>query len=441
MNPMGWLQRATQKKNLGGMFHGILTMSVGTGLARLFTIALLPVLTRIYAPADFGVASVFNSLTLMLLPVVTLRYPMALPLPHTRTMAANLLAVTLAVTAGLIVALSIGLLFFGPFLFRLFSVEKLIPFLWLVPVAAASLALFDIFSMWATRTRDYKLLAQAQVMQAALGESLKLILGLLQFRPVGLLIGQIFSQSSGSVVYLWRLAPQFPGLFRLVRLRRMVAAARRHMDFPLYRMPAQFLLALAIQAPLLFSSSYYGLETTGQLGLAMMALALPFNIVGQSMSRAYYAEISQLGRRAPAKIEALTHALFRPMLLFSLPITFILFFLGRAIFTLVLGPAWAPAGQAISVLSLSLALQFISAAMVELFSLYNEQWRYLWLLAGRLILIGAALVLVLLFKLPFLAMVWLVTLAVSLHFASVIWVAKRLLQRKVSTMPKSAALP
>ena len=429
---MGWLRRAFRKRTMSGMFRGILTMSLGTALARLVSIAFIPVLTRIYAPEDFGVMSVFNALILVLLPLITLRFPMALPLPRTRTMAANLLAVSLATILATSLGLSILLFFFGPPLLRLFSIEALLPHAWLVPLAALSLALFDSFSMWATRLRDYRLLAQAQLQQALTGESLKLALGLMQIRPAGLLIGQIFSQSSGSLLYLWRYGRALPGMLARCNRPRMRAAARRFSDFPLYRMPAQFLLVLAIQAPLLFVSSHFGLGPAGQLGLALMALALPFNIVGQSMSRAYYAEISKLGRRQPARIRDLTGTLIRPMLLFSLPATAGLFLLGEPLFALILGPEWALAGRALSVLSLTLALQFVSSAMVELFSLYNEQWRYLWLLAGRLVLIALALGIVVLFGLGFMAMIWLVTLAVSLHFASIIVVARRLLLRRIA---------
>ncbi len=429
---MGWLRRAFQGKGMNGMFGGILTMSLGTALARLFTVAFLPVLSRIYSPEDFGVMAVFNSLTLVLLPLIGLRYPMALPLPRTRTMAANLLATTLAIVFAASLILALVLLFFGPALIRLFSIEELGPYLWLIPLAALSLALFDTFSMWATRIRDYPALARAQIVQALLGESLKLALGLMQIRPAGLLIGQIFSQSSGSILYLWRFAGDLPAMLGRCKWRLMGTAALRFSDFPLYRMPAQFLLVLAIQAPLLFASSHFGLGLTGQLGLALMALALPFNIVGQSMSRAYYAEISKIGRRQPSRISDLTATLIRPMLLFALPVSAGLFLFGKPVFALILGAEWALAGQAVSVLSLSLALQFISSAMVELFSLYNEQWRYLLLLAGRLALIAIALALVLLFGLGFMAMIWLMTAAVSLHFASIIIVARRLLRREIA---------
>jgi len=74
------------------VFKGMATLAVGNGLARIVGLASIPILTRIYSPEHFGVLSVFTALLLILTPLMTLRYELAVPLPSRHGASIEMLA-------------------------------------------------------------------------------------------------------------------------------------------------------------------------------------------------------------------------------------------------------------------------------------------------------------------------------------------------------------
>ena len=137
-------------------------------------------------------------------------------------------------------------------------------------------------------------------------QAVKIGLGFLGIKPLGLLIGQVFTQAGGIVSLFKSFQGKLKANFKHVSRKRMVFLLKHYAYFPKYRLPSQFLLILSTQAPFLFFAWQFGAETTGQLGLSMMMLALPMTLFGQTTGQAYYAEIARIGRRNPQKIYKIT---------------------------------------------------------------------------------------------------------------------------------------
>src|SRR5690606_12731715 len=83
-------------KDASAVFKGMITLALGSGGARLIGLAAIPLLSRLYSPEDFGLLAVFSSMVLILAPLVSLRYVLALPLPRRDGTALNLLALSMA---------------------------------------------------------------------------------------------------------------------------------------------------------------------------------------------------------------------------------------------------------------------------------------------------------------------------------------------------------
>ena len=94
-----FFQRGKASEGTGSVFRGMFTLALGSGAARLISIAVIPVLSRIYAPEDYGVLSVFIALTAILAPLLSLRYVTALPLPRHPGLAMSLFALCVGLMA------------------------------------------------------------------------------------------------------------------------------------------------------------------------------------------------------------------------------------------------------------------------------------------------------------------------------------------------------
>ena len=77
-----------------GVLNSIGILVSGTAAAHAITALAMPVVTRLFTPADFAAAAAFSSLVGILVVAVCLRFEVAIPLPEDDAEAANLLALS-----------------------------------------------------------------------------------------------------------------------------------------------------------------------------------------------------------------------------------------------------------------------------------------------------------------------------------------------------------
>jgi O-antigen/teichoic acid export membrane protein len=359
------------------MFRGMAQLALGGILARCISLITVPIVSRIYSPSDFGLLSIYASFIQILLPVFTLRYVFAVPLPRQDRTALNLFGLCAVAGLGQTVIVTIALLFFGKPILDMFSAGKLAAWWWLIALGSLMLGMAELLGAWATRRRAYKRMAVNSVTILVLGEGLKIGLGLLGFRPFGLIVGQMTGQSGGIVSFTRAFAADFKRLPHVVTWRRMWFLARYYWSYPALRLPSQFLLAFSVQAPLLYTAKLYGIAASGQVGLSLMTLAVPLNLIGQAMGKAHYAEVARLGRSRTHEIHVLTKKTQLTLFAVGLPPTLILFFFGREIFAFAFGVKWSDAGEYAAILSLYMLLQFTSQPLIQLLNVFNKQSMFL----------------------------------------------------------------
>lgn len=414
-----------------GVFRGMATLALGSTVAKIIAFLAIPVLTRIYTPEDYGVLSVFNALVFMLIPLVTLYYVMAIPLPRHRGLAMNLLVISVLFTLVFSALISALFLFWGERILAVFSMAALAPHAWLIGIALLGTSGFEITTLWATRRRTYGAIARASVLQSIAGTLAKLILGLAGVRPLGLLVGQVISQSAGMGALFRQFRQEFRDNWRYVSLRRLQLTARLYWQFPVYRLPSQLLLVFSLQAPLLLVAMIYPPETTGQLGLTLMALAIPMALIGDNMGKAYYAEISALGRRRPAEIRALTCSVLWSLTILSVLPVGLLMWLGEPVFAQVFGENWAAAGRYASILSLFLMSQFVTSPVMRLFSVFGMERMFLLINIQRTVFIALAFMPAFIWQRPVEETLWLYSILLSAHRLFTLLHIFRILERRI----------
>jgi O-antigen/teichoic acid export membrane protein len=352
-------------------------LALGGVAARTVSIFTVPIVTRIYTPADFGTLSIYVSVVQIILPLLSLRYVFAIPLPRRDPLAFNLwiLCGTLIIAES--VLLTIALMFFSEPLLGLFSADKLLPWWFLIPLGAFTAGIGELLSSWAMRRRAYKRMAVNSIAVIVLGEGIKICLGWLGARPLGLVLGQMTGQSGGIVSFTRAFLPQFRQMWSKVSWQRVRLVACYYATYPMLRLPSQFLLAFAIQAPLLYTGRLYGIDEAGQLGLALTTLALPLNLIGQAVGQAYYAEVARIGRSRPDEIYQLSKATQYRLFFLGTPPALLLVFVGEPLFAFAFGPKWGDAGVYASTLAFYMLLQFTSAPLIQLLNVFGRQGVFL----------------------------------------------------------------
>ena len=313
-------------------------MASGTFVAQAVLALSSPVLTRLFSPAEFGVLAVFTSILGVIVPVASLRYEAAIPLPRESDDAKRItsLSLLLVTAAALSIGCAIGVARFA--IAHWLGAPALARYWWLLPLGIMGMGTFRAINMWIVRNEAYGLLSQAKVLQALLQVSFQLAGGVFHLGLLGLFGGYVLGRVSGAA-YLVRRAALRP-LPEVAGLRRLAA---RYRDFPLFYAPAALINSAGIELPPLLFARFFSLDVAGYFSLTLRILTLPIFLIGQATGQVFYPQASSLGDE-PDGARALVERVATAMLLVGLPLFAFLGLAGPELFAWVFGPEWRTAG-------------------------------------------------------------------------------------------------
>jgi O-antigen/teichoic acid export membrane protein len=176
----------------------------GTSAGHAITLVSLPILTRLYDPGQYGLATLFYSIAAISTVVATCRYEQAITIPRTDRAA---LQVTVAALICLGITVAIAAACF-PLLRRLLDPERRyggrLELLFLLVMLL--LSLFNIARNWAVRRQAFGQIARMRVSQSLAGAGTQIAFGIANFGVIGLVTGQLVGQAFG----LARLIREIP---------------------------------------------------------------------------------------------------------------------------------------------------------------------------------------------------------------------------------------
>ena len=428
MRVKAWLHSRLFGGSANSVFRGMAKLAAGSAAARVVGVATTPLITRLYAPADYGALSIFTSLIAMIMPFVAFQYPSAIPLPRHNSVAVNLITAVIALKIVTLAIISLGAAFFALHIGRIAQTSFTGSYIFLLMLGIIGSGVYEVGSMYATRRRDYNGIARTLLVQSLAGRLVQLALGLLDFKAFGLLIGQIISQSAGAGS-LWRALLQDLKKYRCrISVRRMCFALKRYRAFPIFRLPAQLLLSVSTETPLLFVAAIYSTSIAGQFGLAVSMTALPMRLFGKAITSAYYAEVAALGKKAGAEIYALTKQVTVRMAVLSVLPTVTLLAFGEPLFALVFGENWRMAGAIAGLLSITLAPQLICGGITQGLAVIGKDRYFLLFNIERLASVSVYFAVTYLFELSILSSTLVYSLLLAVHRTIQITLTLRLMR-------------
>lgn len=361
----------------------------GTAMAQAIGILVLPVITRIYTPADFSVLAVYSSILVIVAGVACLRLDIAIPLPARDEDAANLLAVALLCCTAVAALAAFVVWWFPGQIVKAVGQPGLQPFLWMIPLGIWLAGSYAAVQFWATRKKRFTAIAKTRVAQSASSAVAQLGLGLWGvLGPFGLLLGQLLSSGAG-VFSLGRTAwREDRQALRQVAWANMRRVFRAHDRFPKYSAFEAFANNGAIQLPVIIIAAVALGPEAGYLFLAMRAMAIPMGLIGGAASQVYLSRAPdelRAGQLAPFTLKAIA-GLARtgtgPLLFAGIA--------APAVFPWVFGADWQRAGEMVAWMTPWFILQFLSSPVSMAMHVTGNQRTALMLqLFGLVLRVGA----------------------------------------------------
>lgn len=358
------------KLKLSSFSRNVATLLTGNIFAQSFPLVCMPVLTRIYAPEDFGLLALFTAIVLTLGAIVNGRYEMALMLPRKDDDALHVAAVGMVFSSFLSLFLLLIVLLFSSELASLAGNDELKIWLYFVPVVVWLIGLFNILNYLNTRFKNYKDIAASNVYKSSFMVSVQLFFGFFSLTNIGLLSGLVVSH--------------FVGNFRLLKgkvnfykkhsfsIVKIIALAKRYKDFPKYSLPAIFANNLSTYSTSFSTSILYDMKTLGYYSLSQKVLGLPTALIGSSIGQVYYQQAAAEKKLTGKAILSFNQTL-KKLFFVSIVLFIPLFFLCEYIFALAFGSEWRIAGEYASILIPFFAVRFIAASLSTTNSLFEKQ--------------------------------------------------------------------
>jgi O-antigen/teichoic acid export membrane protein len=372
-----------QLTRLPAAFRGVSRIAAGSIAGQGLVMLSYPLLTRLFDAGEFGLLTVFTSVVTIISVGATATLERAIPIPQGDPEAADVAWTALAAVAlTSVLTAVVGLVAAAP-IAELLGVPQLAQYWWLIVFTVFAVGAYLVLSEWMVRTRSYGALGRRNLLQGVGQTATQVTLGLMQIRPVGLLLGLGIGRlcglggllSSGGLLRQPR--PTMAGLRRTLR---------RYRRFPMLTLPSALVNSAGLEAPLLVIAAYYGDARAGLLGLTIRVFSAPTAIIGQAIDQVFTGESSAAIREPTGTLtRLLRHTAARLLIIGVLP-TAILVVAGPWLFGLVFGPTWTEAGDYARILAFAYLAQFVVNPISGVLQLLERQGQSLAWAAMRLVL-------------------------------------------------------
>lgn len=368
LSPPEWM--AAPK--LPAFWANTMTVLIGTALAQVLPLAILPVLTRILPAEALGNYFVWFGAVTVLLVVATARLDVAIFSARTQQEVTELLRTIVAISA-LVACAALG----GTFAYALvtgvaplpeFSAGYYVAGVVLAWILAINQTLLAILVYRA----EFRHMARAKIF-LAVGVSLaQLILCLVGAGLAGLVYAHVGAAMLMTIVLLRELGLSVTQLSGGLNWKEVRQTVRTHYRFPLFSLPSDFANSLAAQAPLFLILERFGAAQSAAYALTLRVLGGPVGLLANSVLTAFKEQASREFREAGNCKGAFRQAFLSLSGLAVVPFV-LLGFLAEPAFVIVFGDEWAEAGRIAEILAVMFAFKFVASPLSYTLYIANRQ--------------------------------------------------------------------
>lgn len=352
----------------------------GTAFAHIISFIMLPILTRVYSPSEYGIMGLFSSILIIITSVSSLKYELAIPLPKNELAANSVILLSFIVLAFVSTVLFLFFYFLPSSILLLSPFKELGSLIWLLPIGVFVSGSYVIFQYVSTRQKNFKNMAVSQTGQSAIMALTQYLSGIFNFGAFGLVIGKIIGDFAGSL----NLSLVMRNRNFHIRLRHLKCVAKKYKNFPKYSAFETLANNLGIQFPIVLLAFIMSGSRFGCLVLAIKILQVPMGLIGRSISQVYFSQAVEKYRNGQLGVftEEILVRLFKigvgPILCAGI--------VSKPIIELVFGQTWSYVGYAISWMVPWFLMQFMTSPIAMSMHITGNQPKALFLTVFGLLL-------------------------------------------------------
>ncbi len=341
---------------------------VGSGFSQVINFAITSILTRLYAPEQFGSQVVFATIAFYFSLIFTGKFELAIVIPVENSKAKSIAFMSFRFLL-LLSTISIPLFFINcERISQFLNQPNLVEIIWLIPASIIILGASNILNSWHTRMENYKLLTAVRILETVITGIISLLL--FHYNLHGLIFGMIIGSgfASGLMYYYFRKQKLEKEIIRY----KYIDLAKEYFDFPRHNILISLVDAFQFTGITLIISFYFGPVPAGYFALCNRVLQAPIGLLIKPISQVFIAESSKLVRNQ-GKLFPFSIAIVKRTSLISSIILIVILVEGPLLFSFIFGKSWYISGVYAQIMIPWFFIEFIKVPISQISVILRKQ--------------------------------------------------------------------
>lgn len=329
----------------------------GTALAHGITALALPILSRLYSPADFSTLAVFTSLLSIISVAACLRFDVAVAMPDRDKDAFSLLALSLLCAFTLALFLLLTSLLFSEQISAWFNQPILSNYLWLIPLGVFLTGCYSATQSWLIRKKEFPMIARNRIVQSAAASGTQVGLGMAGLGIFGLLLGYVMNTGAACILLGYRILRHEKEMLHSVSWAGMRSMAIEYQRYPKYSTLEALTNSAAIQVPIIMIAALAVGPEAGYITMAMYVIQAPMSLFGTAIAQVYLSRAPTEHR--DGKLSEFTAEILGGLLKTGVGPLMLVGIVSPVVFPIIFGEQWLRAGHLVAWMTPWFIMQFL----------------------------------------------------------------------------------
>lgn len=261
-------------------------------IAQAIGLLIYPLLTRIYAPEDFGLFSLFVSIGGVMILLAPLDWFNAIVLPKTDEEARPVVHISLLAIGVFTLLLLLTVPFAAP-IAAVFKSPDLATYYWLLPFYVLLMSVWNVLNYWYIRRKEYGRISGYQVSQSLFSAGYKTGFGLVGVLKGGLIYSAVLSPLCSLVISVAVSAKKHLRFLFSWNWCECKTAAKIYSNFPKFSLPHSLVNNIAGQLPVLLLTPVFTARDVGFWSMALLLSYGPISIITRALYQVFYQRIAE----------------------------------------------------------------------------------------------------------------------------------------------------
>jgi len=337
---------------------------------------LIPFISRLYSPADFGIFQLFLSIVSIIAIISCFSYHRAIMLPEKDEDAAHLVILCLILIIITTIITTIILAFFSGYIEKILNAPDIFNFLLLFPLAIICNSFAYVLGSWVTRKEHFGTMARGNIYSSISGKAVTIGSGIIAPSPFGLIFGTIVNDAT-IMIFLARKTLTDMHYFQSASYEKIKQLACRYKQFPQYNAGANLASVANSQVIPVMFALFFSPVVVGYYAIAYMVIVLPSKLIGNSISTVFFQKAS-VEKNRTGSVKNIVQTVNTRLVSVGMFMCLMLMILGPELFSFVLGVQWMTAGIYAQILAPWFFVLFISTPLFPIFAILEKQAVSLW---------------------------------------------------------------